>query len=77
MIIETNTGKILRYLDAHPGAYGLEIAREAGVTKGGLYTSLQRMLQAGLITATWGDSCGGARRKHYYLKPPHNRRSAS
>jgi predicted transcriptional regulator len=68
--LETNTGKIARFLTLHPGAYGLEIARGAQVTKGGLYTSLARMEQAGMIVSTWGASVLGARRKHYYLRRP-------
>lgn len=67
MILETRTGKILRFVEQHPGAYGVEIAHACDISPGSLYPLLSRMVRQGLLTAQWGKTERGARRKHFYF----------
>jgi len=66
--LETNAGKILRYLTEHPFAYGLQIGRACQIKQTGLYTTLARMEKEQLVESRWGESKLGARRKHYNLR---------
>jgi DNA-binding PadR family transcriptional regulator len=59
---------------SHGEQYGREILKKAtelgGVTLGGLYTTLNRMEEKGLVVGRWGDDSEareGARRRYYSL----------
>src|SRR5579884_718413 len=68
------TGPLLRVLTAlveEPGdeVYGLEILRRTGLKSGTLYPILDRLVEAGWVSARWEDEPGGSgpRRRFYRL----------
>ncbi len=71
--ITQSTLAVLRVLvDRAPGrAYGLEIAREAGISSGTLYPILDRLEEAGWLVGEWEQidpsAAGRPRRRHYSL----------